>query len=226
MVREEQKLWYLEQFNLLNHLKAEEKKYMHENSVMVEFKRKQVIYFPFDESKTIYFLKKGKVKIAKYNDDGRELIYSILGQGEIFGELAMVEQSERQEIAETLEDCIICKINYEKFMYLLEHNPGLNLAVIKFIGLRLKRIRNKLENLLFKSLDQRVRSFIKEMAEDYGTRNSKNETVIKLNLTHQDIANLIASNRQSVTTELNELKKNNIIDYSRKEIIIKQPERL
>ncbi len=224
--QENSKLWYLEQFNLLKVLKPEEREFLNHTSNMCEVPKGSFIYFPQDESDTVYFLKKGRVKIAKYQEDGREVVFTILGPGELFGELALVsETAQRDELAEALEDCILCKVKIRDFSRILERNPKLNLQVTKLIGLKLIHIRNKLETLWFKKTSERIRTFLKILAVKHG-RKVGDELEIRLGLTHQDIANLTATNRQTITTLLRELQEEGIIRYDRKRILVHKPEAL
>lgn len=187
--------------------------------------KNQIIYFPDDAANTIYFLKQGKVKISTVSDDGRELILSLLGPGEIFGEMSIAGEGKRKEFAEATEDAVICHLQINELQELLTKNAEFNLEVTKLIGLRLRKIRTRLESLCFKSAPDRIKAFIKELADEHG-RDIGDEKEVKLNLTHQDIANLTATSRQTVTTILNDLEKNNIILYDRKRILIRDYSKL
>ena len=109
-------LWYFENFNFLDSLNMKEKMELSSRAKMLEAKKNQTIYLPSDVSNSIYFLKEGKVKISSFSDDGKELIFAILGPGEIFGELAITGQTSREQIAATTEDAIICYVNVEEFL--------------------------------------------------------------------------------------------------------------
>ncbi|PCJ83759.1 MAG: hypothetical protein COA57_10510 [Flavobacteriales bacterium] len=214
------KLWYLENFNLLESLNMAEKMSMSEKISDKSLEKGQVIYFPGDTSATVYFLKKGKVKISKISDEGKEMIIAILGPGEIFGELAIAGQEEHDQIAEATEDAMICSMSIQLMEEMLEQYPKLNLSMTKLIGLRLKKVQSRLEALCFKSAPQRIKHYIKELVEEYG-RDVGYEKEVKLSLTHQDIANLTATTRQTVTLVMRELEKDNIILYDRRRILVR-----
>lgn len=218
------KLWYLENFSLLQVLSKEEIKHLDNLATMKNKPKHQVLYFPSDAADTIYILKKGQVKISRISPEGKEIILAILGPGEIFGELTITEQSQkREEIAEVKEDAILCMVNTADIKEMMAHNPKFNMAVLKLIGLRLKKVQSKLESLIFKTADERVISFIKELADEHGRKilGDPNLREVKLGLTHADIAKLTATSRQTVTTVLNALEKKGIITYDRKKINIK-----
>ena len=125
-------------------------------------------------------------------------------------------------VAEVIEDAIICSLTISQLEKMLKKNPAFNFSVTKFIGLRYLKIQSRLESLVFKTAPERIRGFIKEMADEHGkTLVNGTEIVVKLKLKHEDIAKLTATTRQSVTTELNNLEKNGVILFDRKRILIK-----
>ena len=148
--------------------------------------------------------------------------------GEVFGELSLIDQGRRDEIAIVTENALVCKIRTDHFEKMMQQNMALNFQVTKFIGLRLKKIQNRLENIIFKSSEQRIRSFISEMAYDFVRKISgeNSQWEIKTRLTHQEMGKLTAASRQIVSTVFYELEKNNIISYSRNRILVKDIEKL
>lgn len=221
------KLWYFENFNLLEPLTMKEKERLSTLVSMNKTPKGKVIYLPHDSSKNIFFLKSGKVKISRYSDDGKEIIIALLEPGEIFGELALVDSGERAEIAEVVEDAVICGININDMEMMLEKNPTFNLKITKLIGLRMKKVQSRLETLCFKNSEERIRGFIKDIADEHGKKlGTGKEIVVYLRLTHQDISKLTATARQKVTTVFNELEHSGIITYDRKRILIREYDKL
>lgn len=217
------KLWYLENFGTLKALSKEEKEKIDSMAVMRHVPKKKVLYISTDNSNSIYMLKAGKVKISRITPEGKEIILAILGPGEVFGELGITGQQEREEIAEVTDDAIICVVDIKDMQHMMKDNPKFNTEILKFIGFRLKRVQSRLESLIFKNAEQRIRAVIKELAEDHGRpiAGDENYREVKLGLTHEDIAKLTATSRQTVTTQLNELEKSGLIKYDRKRISIK-----
>lgn len=223
---ERSKLWYLENFNILEGLTAEEMMEVEGKTIMTNAKKGQFIYFPEDPSKTIFFLKEGRVKIGNSSEDGRENIKAILQPGEMFGELALAGEGKREDFAQALDsNVVICAMSVKDMEEVMEKNSGMGLKVTKLIGFRLKKMERKLRALIFKDARTRIIDFIREMAEERGTP-AGDEILIKHHLTHQDIANLTASSRQTVTTVLNELRSANIINFERKRILVRDLKKL
>lgn len=218
------KLWYFENFSMLSTLSKQEMGMLDKISQMRKASKSQVIYFPEDASSSIYMLKAGKVKITRISSEGKEIIMAILGPGEIFGELAITGQEKREEVAEASEDTVLCSVGIEELKKMMAINPKFNFQITKLIGFRLKKIQSRFESLIFKSAEERIKSFIKELAEEYGKQilGNPNERIINLHLTHEDIAKLTATSRQTVTTVLNDLEKKGLLTYDRKSIFVKQ----
>lgn len=218
---ERSKLWYLENFNLLKGLSKEEMIEVSEKTTMINASKGQFIYFPEDPSKSIFFLKEGRIKIGNSSEDGRENIKTILHPGEVFGELALTGMGVREDFAQALDrNVLICAMSAEDMEELMERNARMSMQVTKLIGFRLRKMERKLKALIFKDARTRIIDFIREMAEEVG-QPAGDEVLIRHYLTHQDIANLTASSRQTVTTVLNELRSANIINFERKRILVR-----
>lgn len=222
MGQEKTKLWYFENFNLMRTLPVKELIRLNTNSKMTKAPKKQIIYFPDENSNSVYLIKKGKVKISRMAGDGREIIIAILGPGEIFGESAITDKgAKREEFAEATEDTVLCSMFSEIIHDLMEKDASFGLRITKIIGFRFKRIQARFESLIFKPSDERVKCFIRDLSIDEGQKNDKGEIELKLNLTHEDIGKLTATSRQTVTTVLNDLEKRDIISYDRSKILVK-----
>ncbi len=222
---EESKLWYLENFNLLKGLDRQDMEYVEKNTTMRNVERGKYIYFPHEPSSAVYFLKKGRIKIGTYSPEGRQIIKAILGKGEIFGELSLTGEGKRTDFAQALDDSLICALPFTEMEKLMERNSSLGLRVTKLIGLRLRRMERRLKDVIFKDARTRVIDLIKEMAETHG-RKVGFEVLVDHNLTHQDIANLTATSRQTVTTILNDLREKDLIYLRRKKILIRDIDKL
>ncbi len=217
------KLWYLDNFNLRQILSMDERKRIAEAAEMRHVPKKEVLYFSTDPSNCVYILKEGKVKVFRNTPDGKEIILSIINPGEMFGELGIAGQQEREEIAEVLEDAVVCEFSLPTLQELMQNMPSLNTEILKRLGTRVKKVQNRLESLICKNAEQRIRSLIKEIAQEHGRiiAGSPLQMEVKLGLTHADIAKLTATCRQSVSTLLKELEHKGLIKYDRRRIYIK-----
>ena len=222
----ETKLWHLENFNLFKTLSAFELVNMSTKVKHNKVKKDEYIYFPEDPSSSIFFLKKGRVKIGSYSDSGKEIIKAILNPGEIFGELSLVGQEKRNDFAIALDkDIIVCSLGISDMEKMIEANPLIGIKVTKLIGFRLQKIERRFESLVFKDARTRIGDFIIDLGKDIGKEIGK-EILVKHNLTHMDMANLTATSRQTVTTVLNELKDQNLIHLERNQFLIRDIDNL
>ncbi len=217
------KLWYLENFNLRHILTLEERKKIAGTAVMQHKSRKEVLYFPAETSDCVYILKEGRVKIYRQTADGKEIILNIITPGEMFGELGIAGQQKREEVAEVLEDAIVCSIALKDMQALMQCMPNLNTEILKRLGSRVKKVQNRLESLICKNVEQRIRTLIREIAQEHGRiiAGDPGQIEVKLGLTHAEIAKLTATCRQSVSSLLRDMEKQGLIKYDRRRIYIK-----
>lgn len=220
MAANESKLWYLEQINIFRDLNENDLKRIDELTSLRSMDKGKYIYFPDDPSKVVFLLKRGKVKIGSFSDDGKEIIKAILEPGEIFGELSIMGEEKRKDFAQALSsDVRFCAIGREEMKEILMSNPKLNFEITKTIGERLQKVERRLESLVFKDARQRILEFIFNNAKEKGMKVGYG-LKLKHELTHQDIANLTATSRQTVTIILNELREMELINFDRKSILV------
>jgi CRP/FNR family cyclic AMP-dependent transcriptional regulator len=214
------KFWYLKNIDIFDGMDDSQMKMVEKMTTMSRVGKHHPIYFPDQPSNNIFFLKEGHVKLYRLHEDGREVILDILGPGEIFGELSVLDQGERREAAETLDETLVCSMNMKDFEKMLLHNPLLNLQLTKWVGFRLRRFEEKISDLAFKDVTKRIISFLVRYADDFGK--IKEGTVqISSSLSHQEISYLTAASRQTVTTVLNELREKGLIDFTRRTLTIR-----
>jgi len=171
-----------------------------------------------EHKNSIFFLKKGSVKIVNAKND---LVKYIVKRGNIFGELALYDQkAAEEEVAYALEDCIICYIEAERMDELMEKYKSLKNGVLKIYGLRIKKLERRLSDLLYKDSATRIKEFIIEYIEEFGEEKGADKLVANNLLSHKEIANLTNTSRQTVSNVLSNLRKRGIINYNTDSISI------
>jgi CRP/FNR family cyclic AMP-dependent transcriptional regulator len=219
-------LWYFESVNLYQILCPHKVKAMAGKHQFLNFKKDQFIYFPEEPASFIYMVSSGRVRIGHYLDDGKEVVKSILSTGEIFGEMGLAGEEKRCDFAQAMDaNTIVCPLSIEELKDLMYQNRELSFKILKLIGFRLMKLERKLELLVFKDARTRIVEFLKDAASWKGKKVGF-ETLIPTKLTHKDIAALTGTSRQTVTTILNELKDQNLINFDRKRILIRDLEKL
>ena len=222
---EKSKLWYLENFNLFSNLNKDEMMKLNNLVKDTNTEKDTPIYFANEPSKTIYFLKTGRVKISKYLSDGSEKILAIINPGEVFGEMAYFDEGERTDFAITIEPSLICAINKNDFSEFVNKNPSLNINLTKLLGLKLKSFSERVEDLIFKDSNNRILSFIIRYAEKNGKKIG-DQIFIKPFLKHENIGQLTACSRQTVNYLLTDLRDKGIIDFDRNKLVINNIKKL
>lgn len=216
----------LRQFPLFDSLTEEE--YQQLNTI-AEFKildKFGSIYNRNMPADRIFFLVKGIVKISTTSSDGREVIKSILHPLAFFGELGLVGAQKRKDFAQAMnQDVHFFSIKVSDFRKLMFANHHLCMKVLAMVGERLRKAEQRLEALIFKDARGRIIDFLKDTAAKRG-RKVGYELMFRHCLTQQDIANITGTSRQTVTSVLNELRKENLIYFNRRSILIRDMEKL
>jgi len=219
-------LWYFESVNLYNILCPHKVKAYNEKHAFNSYKKNAYIYFPQESAAYVYMIANGRVKIGHYLDDGKEVVKSILTTGEIFGELALAGEEKRSDFAQAMdENTSICPLSIEELKSLMFQDKELSFKILKLVGLRLMKLERKLESLVFKDARTRIIEFLRDAASDKGKKVGY-EVMISTRLTHKDIASLTGTSRQTVTTIFNELKEQNVINFDRRRILIRDLDKL
>ena len=156
---------------------------------MLEVKRGQRIYLEGDPSDQLFLLKVGVVKISTSGDQ-QETILAFLYPGDIFGELAMIEDSPRDHLATAHEDVVLCALNRDLLVRMAQETPALGYQITKVMGLRLKRFRTRIEELLYKSAQARIAHTLLDLAADYGIPDNEG-ILVPLRLNQADLGNLV-----------------------------------
>lgn len=208
----------LAKFKLFHGLPGEELDQYSKYFTCRRFGRREQMTFPEDFADAVFFISKGRVKVSYFSEDGKEFTVTILGPGEMYS-----RHSEGTVTA--LEETEIWLISMADFSRIMAENPLLPLRLIRILGGILRETNNAIQNLAFREVSSRLARFLLRQAAERGKEGPKG-MVVPLELTHEDIANLIGSSRQTVTSTLRRFDQNGIISLSRGHITIKDWERL
>jgi CRP-like cAMP-binding protein len=213
-------LWFFENVNLFSIFCPHKFKEYKENHQFRNFKKGEFIYFSDDPSNSIYLVTEGKIKLLYYTEEGDEVVKSVLTRGEVFGELALLGEDTRKDYAQVVTDrTAVCQLTLEQMQQLMKDDVSFALKIYKLIGLRISKLERRIDSLVFKDVRTRIIEFIKEFVIEKGEKNGP-EYKVDHYLTHKDIADLIGTTRQTVTTLLNELRNEGKINFSRRTIYV------
>jgi CRP/FNR family cyclic AMP-dependent transcriptional regulator len=214
-----EKLWYLKQCDLFVRLAPEDLAWLEARSRARSFPRGSPIYLPADAANSVLLLASGRVKICNITAEGKQAILAFIEPGELFGELAVFDEGARDEYAEAVEKTTVVLIPGEYFSELMEKHAALSVGVTKLIGLRRRRIERRLKYLLFRSNRQRLINLLLELSETYG-RQTNDGLLLDIKLSHQDLANVIGSTRETVTVTLGELQAEGRLVLGRRKVVL------
>ncbi|MFQ6090595.1 MAG: Crp/Fnr family transcriptional regulator [Candidatus Bipolaricaulia bacterium] len=128
----------------------------------------EYVYLPGDPSDTLYLIIEGRVKLSYPGRDGRALTLSILGEGELFGEMALAGGERRELAAEVLERTSIWAIDKGNFLQLLQESAGLSLQIMELVILRLKRLEERVMELFFRDPLIKLSLVLAQLAQEDG----------------------------------------------------------
>jgi len=189
------------------------------------FKKGTSIFLAEEASNNLYFIVEGNVKLGIILDSGRSFTQSILGEGDIFGEYALFGIEKHKFIANAWRDATIGVIPIKELKEMMLKNHDLNCFLMQKIGSKLLKKEKDIESLAFKNSRVRIIEFLLELARKKGTRVGYEQLVCNM-MNHQEIADLTATSRQTVTTTISELKSKNILIMNRKRMLIRNMEML
>lgn len=184
------------------------------------FPKGKILSLPGDNLQHLYLLEKGEVKVSKYSADGREVILEFIKPGEVFGEMALLEGMPWEVVLEVTKESRIGLLPVQPLQQILFRNVTFSRMITQLMGRRLSALQSRYEAVCFEGAPGRIKKFIREQADKYG-RKVGYEIDLLMTLTHQDIAKLTITSRQTVTGVLSELERKNIISYNRKRILIR-----
>lgn len=209
---------------LFSELREEELEDLMKVSVRQTFKKDNMVLIEEEVGSTMFIILNGRVKISRISDEGREVILSILVDGDFFGEMAILDGQTRSANAVTLEDTEMLIIRRENFLRMLHDYPQIAINLLKELAHRLRRSDSQIKSLSLQNALGRVASTLLRIADDSG--------IIKQGIVEiphlppqQDLANMAGTSRETISRvikslgQLNYVKKQGskllILDYER-----------
>jgi CRP/FNR family transcriptional regulator, cyclic AMP receptor protein len=224
---EAQALWHLENIDvtaLLCPNKLNDELLMNKH-VHQTFHKGEAVYIPNTLSDRIFFIREGQVKISVMNQEGKEITKAILGRGEVFGELTLFGEEHRHDFATAIEKTVTCVVTRPELFGLMRNRTDLNIFFMRTFAARRLAMEQRLESLIFRDSRSRIVEYLVELVHNKGQRVGY-EWVVRGFVTHQEIANLTATSRQTVTTTLNDLRYLKLLTFNRSRLLVRDLEKL
>jgi CRP/FNR family cyclic AMP-dependent transcriptional regulator len=187
-----------------------------------KYPKDSVVFFEKDAGDVLFMIVEGRIKVTILGDDGKEVILTILGPGDFFGEMALLDNETRSATAIAIENCELLLLHRADFETVLADNISISRGLIRVLTTRLRRANHQISTLALLDVYGRVAGALLDMARDEGRR-LKDGRISFRRATHQEIANRIGTTRETVTRMLKDLERQKLLDIDGKEIVL-QPD--
>jgi CRP/FNR family cyclic AMP-dependent transcriptional regulator len=197
------------------------------NSLAIDYRRRRFIYRSNDPADALYLIARGRVKLCRIEDStAREAVIDILSAGSLLGESALyAAEPKREKCAIAYENSRLLRIPVGDFKTGMAENRELYDYTFRLIGQRLARAERLVADFALDSIPARLEKLLLEFSRRYGVH-ELNGVLIDISLPHREIASIVGSTRESVTVRLNAMRREGIIDFVDRKILIKRPESL
>lgn len=210
---------YPQRVQLFSGLSEVEMKTINAAARILRKERGEFVYMPGDRANSVYFLKKGRIKLSVLSNSGKEIAIDLIQAGEMFGEFALIDESVRSNMTQALDDVTILVFKKHDFVSLLKSQSSLALNYIRMVGDRRRRMEKKLSDITSKEVSARVCELLHELSAYTLPAGGGHQSLIPL--MHHDVASLIGASRQTTTSILNDLMRLGFIELGRGWIRIK-----
>jgi len=189
------------------------------------YKNREVICHRGDFGSQMYVIAKGRVTLHTDSDDGKELGFGFLNQGDIFGEIALFDGGVRTATVKTIESCEILILERRDFLPFLEKNPKVGIQLLATMAARLRTTDEHFEDIFFRNLPGRLAKKFLGLAEDYGHETDVG-VEIELKLSQGEIGKLTGATRESINKQMRAWEADGLINCSKGLITLKEIEKL
>ncbi|HEY3998894.1 MAG TPA: Crp/Fnr family transcriptional regulator [Candidatus Xenobia bacterium] len=212
---------FLRGIHMFELLGDEELKHVQSIGYVRDFRKGEVLFHEGDPGDTLYILVAGAIKVYRVTEEGWEKTIHLAGEGDFLGEMSLLDGAPRSATAECLDQTTCICIGRQDFQNLLDKNPKLSRTILEDMCKRLRATTGELVDVSFKDARFRLVKLLASLAERYGRPDDGGQVQIKLRLTHQDLANMISSKRETVTRILQEFQDSQAISIDNRHIYVK-----
>ncbi|QQE80997.1 Crp/Fnr family transcriptional regulator [Alicyclobacillus sp. SO9] len=183
------------------------------------YERGEYVFMEGQTRESVYFVRKGLVKVFKVDEEGREQIVNIIGAKQMFPHVGFFDSSPYPGTAEALTSCTLFSIRSSSFENLLSDHPDIVQKVMKVMGKKILQLQAKLQELALYDAHQRIQALMSHFAEEHG-REEDDGVHIQLPVTHADMAQMVGMSRESVNRILNQFRREGVLRGTREEWVI------
>jgi CRP/FNR family transcriptional regulator, global nitrogen regulator len=180
---------------------------------------KDTLFAPGDPDGQLHFLLEGTVRLYKIYGGYKEATVALLKNGGVFGELGLEEGSRQSTFAEALTGVSVAVVRKSTLTEVIKHRPEFALKLISSFSERLRQSDEVIESLLDREVSARLATLLSHLGDRFGEPDGSG-TVLKVRLTHQDLANMIVSTREAVSKVMSEFQRDGLIKVRNRTIMI------
>jgi CRP/FNR family transcriptional regulator len=187
--------------------------------VMRKFGANNIIFHLGDPGGLLYIISSGKVKISRSTPEGQEALLAILGPGDFFGELALLDDFPRSATAEAIEDAEMLTLHREEFLHFLEGNVVFMQQLLSTLSKRIRHLNSQISDIFFLDLPARLARNLLNLSEQHG-KEVDNGVMIDISLTQTDMAEMSGATRVSINKALARFRKAGWVSTQGRHVII------
>lgn len=185
-------------------------------------KRKEELFHKGDDGRQLYIIVSGKLKALTTSVDGDDVVFSIMGPGEVFGEVALLGATPRTATVSAIEKCELLVVDRRDFMAFLNSHPDIAVKMLQVLSARLKRVSELVEDTLFLNLPLRLAKKLTSLARAYGQRVDGGLRV-DLKLSQEEWGDLVGATRESINKQVRQWVDQDIVRVDKGYIVILKP---
>ena len=210
----ENKMEYLSTIQIFRDLSPNELQEMDRQTKMAGCRPGKIFYMPEETGEVLFLLKKGHVQLYRMSPSGKKIVVATLGAGAIFGEMSLIGQGMHNTFAQAVNECTLCVMSRSDVDRLIHQKPEVAFRLVQALGERVSHLETRLEDIAFKSIPARLAQLLISMAKEQNIKH------MVRGYTHQDLAEMLGTYRETTTQTLNEFRVAGLIEIGRKRIKI------
>src|ERR671911_2730685 len=183
------------------------------------FGARDTIFAPGDPDGQLYFLLEGTVRLYKMYGEYKEATLALLKDGGVFGELTLEETPRQNAFAEAVTDVRLARVRKSALNEVIKRHPDFATKLFFSFSERLRQSDEVIESLLNREVAARLATLLLNLGDRFGETEGSG-TVLKVRLTHQDLANMIVSTREAVSKVMSEFQRDGLIEVRNRRISV------
>lgn len=188
--------------------------------VTKKYRKNNLIFFEDDLGQNLFIIKQGRVKISRIDEKGDEVIFAILGEGEFFGELSIIDGLTRSATVTSIDDVELLVLRRGDFLDMLQKFPQISITLLKELASRIRKSDTQIKSLSLKDARGRVATTLIRLAEDIGVMHDGKVVIKKLPL-QKDLANISGTSRETISRVIKKLEQEGYFEKRGNTVVFK-----